>query len=173
MFWENSKTFLHLSETLFSGHTFLCQTPGFEKFLPLNSTQDVRGPGALFYQFEENCTFLCTIWWTISIQVYMNLQRASKMAKSSFNKSFNNCSAFLIWVGNSFGPFLKSLHHYLYILITLFDLRKGGKECRRLQSPLHSLQDMTPVEHDFSFLTASEQHSCHINDNFLKLGFFS
>lgn len=129
MFWENSKTFLHLSETLFSGHTFLCQTPGFEKFLPLNSTQDVRGPGALFYQFEENCTFLCTIWWTISIQVYMNLQRASKMANYSVNKSCNNCTAFLIWWA-SFGPFLKTLHYYLYILISFYDLRKRTKNVK-------------------------------------------
>lgn len=166
MFWENSKTFLHLSETLFSGHTFLCQTPGIWEYSTVEFDSRRSWSRGLVLS-------ICTIWWTISIQVYMNLQRASKMAKSSFNKSFNNCSAFLIWVGNSFGPFLKSLHHYLYILITFFDLRKGGKECRRLQSPLHSLQDMSPVEHDFSFLTASEQHSCHINDNILKLGVFS
>lgn len=43
---------------------------------------------------------------------------------------------------------------------------------KTIQSPLFSLQDMSPVEHDFAFLTASEQHSCHINDNILKLVFF-
>lgn len=37
---------------------------------------------------------------------------------------------------------------------------------------MFSLGDMSPVEHDYSFLTASEQHSCHIHDNILKLFFF-
>lgn len=37
---------------------------------------------------------------------------------------------------------------------------------------MFSLEDMSPVEHEYSLLTASEQHSCHIHDNILKLFFF-
>lgn len=121
--------------SIFVAHFLVSKSRDLRKFSDLsrkrqlNSNQAVRGPGALFYQFEEDCTFLCTICWTISILVYMNLQRASKMANYSVNKSFNNCTAFLIWWA-SFGPFLKTLHYYLYILISFYDLRKRTKNVK-------------------------------------------